>query len=70
MDADTLLSEADGECCWVRAVFITILDGVVGDKPVVSTAAFVFALRVSPALDVRFISIRNTSSAPIKWYLP
>ena len=40
----------------------------VGDKPVVSTAAFVFAFRMPPALDVGFVYIGNTASAPIKWY--
>ena len=68
MDADALLREADGECCWVRPVFVAILDGVIGDKPVVATAAFVFAFRMPPALDVGFVSIGNTASAPIKWY--
>ncbi len=55
MDADALLREADGECCWVRPVFVAVFDGVIGDKPVVATAAFVFAFRMPPALDVGFV---------------
>ena len=55
MDADALLREADGECRWVRPVFVAVFDGIIGDKPVVATAAFVFAFRMPPALDVGFV---------------
>lgn len=52
VDADALLDEGDGEGGGVGAVLVTGFDGVVGDEPVISAAAFILASGVAPAGDV------------------
>jgi len=61
VDADALFGEGDREGGGVGAFFVAGLDGVVGNKPVVAAAALVFAPAVTPAGDVGFIGIFDTS---------
>ena len=52
VNADALLDEGDRKGRGVGAFFAAGLNGVVGDEPIVSAAAFVLASGVAPAGDV------------------
>jgi len=44
----------------VRSVPVAVFNGVVGDKPVVSSATFVITSGVPPAVDVAFVYVGDT----------
>lgn len=66
MDADALFDEADGEGGGVWTFLGARLDGVVGDEPVVPTAAFVFTVGVAPAGDVGFVRIGHACGTALE----
>lgn len=66
MNADALLDECDWEGGGVWAFFVTVLDGVVGNEPGVTTAAFIDAVGVVPPFDIGFVDVGCTCGTSIE----
>lgn len=66
VDADAAAGEFDGEGRGVRAFFAALQNGLIGDEPIVSPAAFVGSLGVTPAADVGFVLVGDADGFPFE----